>query len=80
MCPLSLDVVERATTLWSNPGDVVLSPFAGVGSEGVGALRLKRRFVGVELKGSYFQRAAINLRTEEGAEQMALFPATGGAK
>lgn len=73
MCPLQLDVIERCAVLWSNPGEVILSPFAGVGSEGVGALRAGRRFVGVELKESYFARAAINLRREEGVEQMGLF-------
>jgi len=64
-CPLQLDVIDRAVVLWSNEGDVVLSPFAGVGSEGVGALRRGRRFVGFELKDSYFQRQADNLRAEE---------------
>lgn len=57
LCPLQLDVIERAVTLWSNPGDVILSPFMGIGSEGVQALRLKRKFVGVELKDSYFRQA-----------------------
>jgi len=58
MCPLQLDLIERCVELWSNPGEVLLSPFAGVGSEGVVALQTGRRFVGVELKGSYFSRAA----------------------
>lgn len=66
MCPLSLDVIRRACTLYSNPGEVVFSPFAGVGSEGVGALRLGRRFVGVELKDSYWRRACQNLRDTSG--------------
>jgi hypothetical protein len=61
VCPLQLDVVERAVQLWSNPGDVVFSPFAGIGSEGFEALRLGRKFVGVELKESYFQVARKNL-------------------
>jgi len=73
MCPLQLDVIDRCIRLWTNPGEVVLSPFGGVGSEGVGALRLGRKFVGIELKGSYFERAVINLRQEEGAEQMGMF-------
>jgi hypothetical protein len=47
---LQLGVIERAVKLWSNPGDLVFSPFAGIGSEGVGALRCDRRFVGVELE------------------------------
>lgn len=62
ICPLQLDVIQRSISLWSNPGDVVFSPFAGVGSEGVGAIREGRRFVGVELKESYFNVAVNNLR------------------
>ena len=57
LCPLQLDVIERALVLWSRPGDVVLSPFMGIGSEGVMSLRLKRKFVGVELKEAYFRQA-----------------------
>lgn len=59
--PLQLDAIERVVELWSNLGDVVMSPFMGVGSEGVGALGLGRKFVGVELKDSYFNQAAKNL-------------------
>jgi DNA modification methylase len=62
ICPLQLDVIERAVMLWSNPGDLVYSPFAGIGSEGVGSLTLGRRFVGSELKESYFKQACCNLR------------------
>lgn len=62
ICPLQMDVIERAIHLWSNPGDVVLSPFAGVGSEGVGAIRLGRKFIGIELKDTYFQHAINHLR------------------
>lgn len=58
VCPLQLDLIERAITLWSNPGDVVLSPFMGIGSEGVVSVKLKRRFIGVELKTSYFRQAS----------------------
>lgn len=61
ICPLQLDVIERALQLWSNPGDIVLSPFAGIGSEGYVSLKMGRRFVGVELKESYFQVAKSNL-------------------
>lgn len=61
LCPLQLGVVERAVKLWSAPGDLVLSPFAGVGSEGVTAVRLGRRFVGVELKRSYWETARRNI-------------------
>lgn len=61
ICPLQLDVIERAITLWSNLGDLVYSPFAGIGSEGYGALKLGRRFVGSELKRSYFDQACAHL-------------------
>lgn len=61
MCPLALPIIERCVGLWSNPGDVVLSPFAGIGSEGWQALKMKRRFVGVELKDTYFAHARRNL-------------------
>lgn len=57
LCPLQLPVIRRALTLWSNPMDVVLSPFMGIGSEGVESLKAGRRFVGVELKDSYFRQA-----------------------
>ena len=65
LCPLQLDLIERATLLWSNPGDVVLSPFMGIGSEGVGALKHKRKFVGVELKPAYFKVAVKHLGQSE---------------
>lgn len=61
VCPLQLDLIERATLLWSNRGDVVLSPFAGIGSEGFSAVKLRRKFVGVELKRLYFDVARKNL-------------------
>jgi len=76
MCPLQLDLVERCVRLWSNPGDVVFSPFAGIGSEGVVALREGRRFVGVELKGSYFKQATGYL--EEAARGDAQLQLLGG--
>lgn len=63
ICPLQLDVINRAVTLWSNPGDLVLSPFAGIGSEGYESLKLGRRFVGVELKESYYKQACANLES-----------------
>lgn len=66
LCPLQLDLIERALVMWSNPGDVVLSPFMGVGSEGVQAIKHHRRFVGVELKKSYFDWAAKHLRDAQG--------------
>lgn len=61
LCPLQLGLIERAIRLWSNPGDVVLSPFLGVGSEGYVALKAGRKFVGVELKDTYFRQAVKNL-------------------
>lgn len=61
ICPLQLDVIERAIELWSNEGDMVYSPFTGIGSEGVGALTLGRKFIGSELKESYFRQACQNL-------------------
>lgn len=65
ICPLQLDVIERAVELWTNPGDVVLSPFAGIGSEGYSSVQMGRRFVGVELKPSYFKQAVANLKAAE---------------
>ena len=71
ICPLQLDVIERAITLWSNKGDTVYSPFTGIGSEGVGALSLDRKFIGSELKESYFNQACENLRNAKA--QLTLF-------
>jgi hypothetical protein len=69
ICPLQLDLVERAILLWSNPGDVVLSPFMGIGSEGVSAVKLRRKFLGVELKDEYF---AVSRKNLAGAEANAV--------
>lgn len=65
LCPLQLDLIERAVVLWSNPGDTVLSPFMGIGSEGVTAVKLGRRFVGAELKETYYRQAAANIAEAE---------------
>ena len=65
VCPLQLDLIERCILLWSNRGDIVLSPFTGIGSEGVSTVKLKRKFVGVELKQSYFDVARKNLVSAE---------------
>ena len=73
ICPLQLEVIRRCVRLWSNPGDVVLSPFAGIGSEGHVALQEGRRFVGAELKRSYYEQAAKNLRRAERPAQTDLF-------
>jgi len=59
--PLQLDVIERAVQMWSNPGEVVLTPFMGVGSEVYGAVAAGRRGIGCELKPSYFRQAVKNL-------------------
>lgn len=65
IAPLQLDTIERCIQLWSNPGDLVLSPFAGIGSEGFMSVKLGRRFVGCELKPEYFGVAVKNLRDAE---------------
>lgn len=61
VCPLQLGLIERCVRLWTNPGELVFSPFAGIGSEGWESLRHQRRFYGIELKESYFRTAARNL-------------------
>lgn len=61
LCPLQLGVIERCVKLWSAPGDTVLSPFAGIGSEGYVTIKLGRRFIGFELKPSYWKTACGNL-------------------
>lgn len=65
ICPLQLDVIDRCLQLWTNPGDLVLSPFAGIGSEGYEAVKMGRRFVGIELKDSYYKQACANLEEAE---------------
>jgi DNA modification methylase len=65
ICPLQLDFIERCVRLWSNPGETVLSPFAGIGSEGYVAIKRGRRFIGCELKPSYWQTAVENLQRAE---------------
>jgi len=62
ICPLQLGTIKRCIRLWSMPGDLVLDPFAGIGSTGVEAIESNRHFVGIELKGSYWRRAAENIR------------------
>lgn len=74
ICPLQLDVIERAVELWTNPGDVVFSPFAGIGSEPYVAMGMGRKAVGIELKESYFRVACKNLREmEQSKSQATLF-------
>jgi hypothetical protein len=65
ICPLQLGVIERCVELWTNPDEVVFSPFAGVGSEGYETLKLRRRFVGIELKRAYWEWAIRNLTDAE---------------
>lgn len=62
ICPLQLDVIARCLELWTNKNDIVLSPFAGIGSEGYQSLLMERRFVGIELKESYFRLMKKNLK------------------
>lgn len=76
ICPLQLGVIERALKLWSAPDDLVFSPFTGIGSEGYQSLKMGRRFVGAELKQSYFGQAVANLtRAEEPEPQLSFFEA-----
>lgn len=65
ICPLQLEVIRRGIKLWSNRGDLILSPFAGIGSEGHEAVIADRRFIGIELKESYFNCAVNNLKASE---------------
>lgn len=65
ICPLQLDVIERLLRLYTNPGDLVYSPFAGIGSEGYCAVKMGRKFVGSELKKSYFESACSNLKNAQ---------------
>lgn len=66
--PLQLETIERCIRLWSNEGEMVLSPFAGIGSEGYQAIKLGRRFVGCELKPEYFDTAVKNLTAAEASK------------
>ncbi len=70
ICPLQLEVIRRAVQLWSNPNDIVLTPFMGIGSEAYMALKLGRRAWGCELKDSYYQQAEKNCKSVVSAEQI----------
>lgn len=74
MCPLQLDVIERCIHLWTNPGELIFSPFTGIGSEGYCAVRMGRRFIGSELKAQYWELACQNIEDAEN-EQKDLFAA-----
>lgn len=79
VCPLQLTVIRRAIRLWTNPNDVVWSPFMGIGSEGYVALQEGRRFVGAELKGSYYEQAVRNLRAASETKQSDMFAMLEGS-
>lgn len=68
ICPLQLDVIHRCLQLWSNPGDIVWSPFGGIGSEGYMALKAGRKFIGAELKESYYNLALRNLEVAKDSQ------------
>lgn len=72
MCPLQLDVIERCIHLWTNPGDLVFSPFTGIGSEGYCAIKMGRKFIGSELKPQYWELACKNIEDAQ-QEQKGLF-------
>jgi DNA modification methylase len=65
IAPLQLEVIRRCLELWTNPNDIVLSPFAGIGSEGYESIKMGRRFIGIELKESYYNQAVLNLEAAE---------------
>jgi DNA modification methylase len=74
ICPLQLEVIRRCMRLWTKDGDLVLSPFAGIGSEGFEAVKAGRRFLGFELKESYWKQACANLKAAESSKrQRSLF-------
>ena len=73
ICPLQLEVIRRALKLWTNPGDLVFSPFAGIGSEGYCALQAGRRFVGAELKPSYWTQSCNNLARAKSDQGLLMF-------
>ena len=65
ICPLQLETIERAVALWTNPGETVLTPFAGIGSEVYQSLKMGRKAIGIELKESYFDVAVRNCANAE---------------
>lgn len=69
LCPMPLNITKKALALWSNEGDVVLSPFGGIGSEGVSALSMGRKFIGTELHPAYFRQGVKNLTDAESTGQ-----------
>ena len=73
ICPLQLQVIQRGIELWTNPGDIVLTPFMGIGSEAYMAVKMGRRAVGVELKDSYYRQAVANVKEALNNQQTDLF-------
>jgi DNA modification methylase len=76
ICPLQLDVIERCLTLYSNPRDVVMDPFNGIGSTGFQAVKMGRKYIGIELKPEYAKQAAKFLPQAE-SQSTSLFSASG---
>jgi len=76
ICPLQLEVIKRCICLWTNPGDIVLDPFAGIASTNYMALRLDRRTIGIELKDSYYVQAVANCELAMGEPIIDLFDET----
>ena len=73
ICPLQLQVIKRALNLWTNPNDIVFTPFMGIGSEIVTALEMGRRGAGIELKDSYYHQAELNCKAVQVVEQTTLW-------
>lgn len=78
ICPLQLTVIQRGIELWSNPGDTVLTPFMGIGSEAYMAVKMGRKAVGIELKESYYRQAVANVKSVAEDTQATLFDMEGG--
>lgn len=77
ICPLQLPVIQRGIELWSNPGDIVLTPFMGIGSETYMAVKMGRKAVGCELKESYYRQAVANTKAALNTKQMDMFDVMG---
>lgn len=73
ICPLQLTVIRRGIELWTNPGDIVLTPFMGIGSEAVVALEQGRKAIGIELKATWYKQAVKNCLGVTNTEQLSLF-------
>jgi DNA modification methylase len=73
ICPLQLEVIKRSLRMYSNPNDLILSPFGGIGSEGYVSLSMDRKFIGIELKESYWKQACANLKNAIKTKSKGLF-------